>query len=723
MYKALENLYSQVLISEMNQSVIDYIENHKEQLPFHDIFGDKLRIVIPLSPDEIGLEIINALSKIEGYEKITRENEVSRKIKLDPKYGKGDYKVQLIAVGKAIQSLKIPNDLKSKYLDWYALHKDSLFELQYADYDVDILNKYVIVLSRAPVDIVRMSDGDWGFSPGTRERSCHNRMGSFFECALQEAISGGAIAFLVKKEDIQDAIDNDRFQESDLFKDPDRGITGPEATARLRIRMLDVHMPNETDEDNIQQIAVPETRIYGNSVIPNFYRTVKNYIRKVQPYSADELMNAIGEGGPSRISIRGGTQKDNNMDTLLNKLYDNKYEFNPNIYHNKSDMSSEGDLDIDDIDDEVDREALAEEERDQLENELSYIENRYFSGNHSSVGYYTDIIDDEEAYVYYDAHGKLTISLDSDYETDSDFQDEIDSWGIRKLRLKNTDDSEIARYGVKGEELRKLKKFIQALDQYDPTGELLDLTDQIQNHSSDELVFVLKFNYGNGSSSDPSDYKDFIEDVVNMLDENYDDIKKAVQKALAVSGYIENESSGVDYTEYKNAQELLDELEHIGFKNNVIQIGMSIPIDRRNVITLKGFDDEVSEAMGNFLVNYLTKEYKQSVNKPEQLEFSKLYESFDSPSLKKFGIYDVDGTLESNDMIAGSYIELSINLDVLGLNLGVINLMQFLDKNFKDIQNVGAIIVYQLLLDKGGYVEEGYLNRLKHVYGQYMQPM
>jgi hypothetical protein len=627
MYKALENLYSQVLISEMNQAVIDYIDEHKEYLPFHDIFGEQLRIVIPLTPDQIGLEIIDALSEIEGYQKLTPDHEVSRKIKLDPKYGKGDYKIQLIAVGKAIQSLKIPNELKSKYLDWYALNKNSLYELQFFDEDMKILNEYVIVLSRAPVDIVRMSDGDWGFSPGTYERSCHNSKGSFFKCALQEAISGGAIAFLVKKEDIQDAIDNDRFQESDLFEDDDRGITGPKPTTRLRIRMLDVRMPTETNKHNIQQIAVPETRIYGNSkIIPNFYRTVKNYIRKAQPYSADELMDAIGEGGRERISLRGGTQNDNNMDTLLNKLYDNKVEFNPNIYHNQSDSSNERDLNTDEFVDEVDQEAIAEEQKDQLESELDYIENRYLSVYHSGVGYYADISwDDAEPYVYYDANGHIVIDLDSDYETDTDFPDDIESYHLYQLRARNGNTSNLSRFG-NGDNIAKLKKFIQALDQYDPTGELLDCTDSIRNDSSSQMIFNLKFNGGNGMSSDSSDYKDFIEDVVNMLDEQYDGIKKAIQKALLVSGYIET-SDNVDYSEPDDAQDFLDQLEYVEFENNVISINISIPIDKRNRIRLPEFDGEFTTPMGNFLVNYLTSQYKPTVQQ-DQLEFSNLYERF-----------------------------------------------------------------------------------------------
>jgi hypothetical protein len=714
MYKELEKLYSQVLISEMNQTVVDYIDEHKNYLPFHNIFGDNLRIVIPLETDATGLEIVNALSKIDGYYRLTPENEVARKIKIDPKYGKGEFKLQLINIGKAIQGLKIPADLKKTYLDWYALHKDALNDLQHYAHTAEQLDKYAIVLSRAPIDLVRMSDHD-------RITSCHSRTGSHFECAVQEAITGGAIAYLVKKEDIQEAIDDDRFQEADLFKDYDRGISGPTPKARLRIRMLDLRMPTDKDKDNIEEIAVPETRIYGDGSVPNFYNTIKNYLRNAQPYAGDDVLKAIGEGGRERVSLRGGTYTDNDLHTLLDKLYDKPDEFDPNIYHDTSDITNQNRIDTDKLNDVVDKDAIAEEEKEALENELDFIENRYLEVDHSSVGYDADIDwDSGDANIYYTAYGSLIIDLDSEFETDAEVPDQVDSYQLVQLRANNANTSQLGRF-EEPVDVNKLKKFIQALDVYDPTGELLDSTDSIINTSSSHMIFNLKFNRGEGISFDSSDYQDFIVDVVNMLDEQYNGIKKAVQKALLTSGYLED-TNGVDYSEPDDAQEFLDQLEYVEFENNVMSINMSIPIDKRNRITLPEFDDAFVMSMGNFLVNYLTSQYKPTVQQ-DQLEFSNLYERFESPSLRKFGIYDVNGKLEVNDMMSGLYVQASLNMDVFGLNRGVIDLILFLDKHIKDIQNVAQMIVYQLLVDEGGYVDQGYLNRLEHVYGKYMKPI
>ena len=60
-------------------------------------------------------------------------------------------------------------------------------------------NDYSIVLSRAPIDVLRMSD----FLEEGIE-SCHSSGGSYFYCALAEAQNEGAIAFAVSTEDLQD---------------------------------------------------------------------------------------------------------------------------------------------------------------------------------------------------------------------------------------------------------------------------------------------------------------------------------------------------------------------------------------------------------------------------------------------------------------------------------------------------------------------------------------
>ena len=69
---------------------------------------------------------------------------------------------------------------------------------------------YGIVISRNPIDIARMSD-----FPGIS--SCHSQGSSYFICALEEAKRGGAVAYLLKSEDIEKIRNN--LQNPEIFFD------------------------------------------------------------------------------------------------------------------------------------------------------------------------------------------------------------------------------------------------------------------------------------------------------------------------------------------------------------------------------------------------------------------------------------------------------------------------------------------------------------------------
>jgi hypothetical protein len=61
---------------------------------------------------------------------------------------------------------------------------------------------YVTILSRHPVDVVRMSDME-GI------RSCHSRGGGYFQCAVAESRGHGPIAYLVPREQFENYFDVD----------------------------------------------------------------------------------------------------------------------------------------------------------------------------------------------------------------------------------------------------------------------------------------------------------------------------------------------------------------------------------------------------------------------------------------------------------------------------------------------------------------------------------
>lgn len=310
-------LYESVLISEMSEDVIDYIDDNKQYLPFSDLFDNKLRLVIPIGGDLTAKEIMDDLSKIKDFSGVDLETgEVIRKIKLDPKYGKGEEKEQKINIGKAVSALKIDPAQKKKYLDWLAKYKDNL-EMALSD-----ISDYVIILSRAPVDVVRMSDH-------RNISSCHSQGNGYFQCAVQEAVTGGAVAYVVDREDLESWIP--KLQEKDFFQDNERGIQGIRPISRLRVRRL--------ESRDGRELAVPDTRIYGDSSVSGFYKYLAEFLKSFQSAMVSEIEGEAGWGN-TKWDSRGGTYFDSSIDSLLDDWLGSSPP--KSIRHDSDDESSEG---------------------------------------------------------------------------------------------------------------------------------------------------------------------------------------------------------------------------------------------------------------------------------------------------------------------------------------------------------------------------------------------
>lgn len=300
-------------INEMTENVIDYLNNNFKKLPFDSIFGDKLRIVIPIGGDITARAIINDLKRIKDFSGFDlRKGEVIRKIQIDPKYGGGN-KEQKINIGKAVSALKIDPDTKKKYLDWLARYKDNL---------EDALNdqsEYGIIISRAPIDIVRMSDH-------RNISSCHSQGGSHFYCAVKEAITGGAVAYVVYQETINDLESDDELQNPEFFLDDDRDVEGfRPPISRLRIRRLESRSGKE--------LGVPDDRVYGDSSIPGFHKTLVDFLKRQQ---AGQIKDYIDN--PETWVSRGGSYFDTRLPQLAEDFIENGEE---DIEHDYDDRATE----------------------------------------------------------------------------------------------------------------------------------------------------------------------------------------------------------------------------------------------------------------------------------------------------------------------------------------------------------------------------------------------
>ena len=89
----LESAYRSILLNEISSEYVEKIKKavKDKELPFDNIFGNKLRIIIPLTGTETYNQIKQEITKIPNYSGFDPEKkEIIKKIKLDAKYGGGE---------------------------------------------------------------------------------------------------------------------------------------------------------------------------------------------------------------------------------------------------------------------------------------------------------------------------------------------------------------------------------------------------------------------------------------------------------------------------------------------------------------------------------------------------------------------------------------------------------------------------------------------------------
>lgn len=191
--------------------------------------------------------------------------------------------------------------------DWYKF--DTVDDNQGAG---EVSTRYSIILSRVPVDVLRMSDHD-GIE------SCHSQpsnygTGGYFYCAIAEAQNEGAIAYVVNTEDLK----NIDLNSPEIFSDRERGIKGIRPIARLRLRTL-----KDTAKD--QTIAVPERRTYGLSI-----NGFKEFITKELAKEQKDIFITQTEDGKKELTLPqatkltriGGSYQDNQIGVNFKLLLD-----------------------------------------------------------------------------------------------------------------------------------------------------------------------------------------------------------------------------------------------------------------------------------------------------------------------------------------------------------------------------------------------------------------
>lgn len=224
------------------------------------------------------------------------------------------YKVDL-ANGIVKQEIKTQQGIKVRTMRLgKVIEKDGSAE------DKEIWRKqiagYSIVVSRHPVDVLRMSDFD-------NIQSCHSQGGSYFKCAVAEAKGHGPIAYLVKTNDLS-KID---LQADEIFADPDRDVRGINPIGRIRLRKFS-HKRNDIT------LAIPENRVYGISgdVADNFKESLREAMLDAQKVSERPRMQDFER--------HGGSYADTPASTLFNNFFSDNKDIGDTSYVGQDDYQT-----------------------------------------------------------------------------------------------------------------------------------------------------------------------------------------------------------------------------------------------------------------------------------------------------------------------------------------------------------------------------------------------
>jgi hypothetical protein len=269
-------------LSKIGQTVnASLSQNRKGQgLEFDEIFGNKLRLVVPLEDQSI--RTLKTQLKEKGFTLNIETGMVSfvTQTNMGPK-------TREKRVGAVLAELEKKEPGKwSKWIHWWEKNKVDLNRPQQGGVSM--------VISRSPIDIVRMSDhSEW--------KSCHSVDGGYFRCAVQEAKTGGAIAYIVRNADLNHV---PNLQAKDIFADKDRRIRGIEPLERIRLRKFG---------KGSHSLLVPELRTYGTKHV-GFLDALTDWARNAQGIDPENPPDF------DQYDIHGGSYQDNPAGSLWANL-------------------------------------------------------------------------------------------------------------------------------------------------------------------------------------------------------------------------------------------------------------------------------------------------------------------------------------------------------------------------------------------------------------------
>jgi hypothetical protein len=379
--------------------VLDFAKNNRDKLPVK--FGART----PRDAGDITGEMLDA---VLAPEEIKRFNQIGNQLDM---YG--------------VDKINIPN-FRATHAEFKNLQAYWQKNADYLKNNIEKLkdsDTYSIILTRHPIDVLRMADFD-------NISSCHSPPsrsggdGEYYKCAVAEAHGEGAVAYVVNTDELLAMTDSGTIDEAEdkintvdeIFDDSLRGGPGfpggysptgrniggtIKPVSRLRLRLA--------KEKTGTEIAVPETRVYGEK-LPGIGDRL---LRWVQEQQADIIENLPrtedGKIDLNQITFFGGHYSDSGGTEGLDQRFRELIGLTSEETYGKGRQDRS-------VEDSLDDDLLYSSRENALKDECEEIADNF---NHDIMKYFTvgfEIMDDGGGDFYISVSATLELSFD-DFQT------------------------------------------------------------------------------------------------------------------------------------------------------------------------------------------------------------------------------------------------------------------------------------------------------------------
>ena len=300
-------------------------------------------------------------------------------------------------------------------------------------------------------------------------------------------MGGGGVAYLVSKGELDELDPEEITGKTEIFKDPERNIKGINPEARVRLRRFH-------DNDNNQDLLIPEKRMYGNGSI-QFQKQVSDWLKKAQKDTID-----FYDGRPRMddFVLTGGTYRDNTDADIFNDFFDDDLE-SGNTGH------EDGGYEI-----------IADQQREEIE-DLERQWQRRFKHVHVNYEEMDDYNDDDGGVVFYwDATVMVDFPLE-EFKGGSRSLDDIDDFLVGWRRNK---------------EMTPLINWLSDNGFYASNNHIdHDIT-------TTDLKIFISVDDENNNSGGPDDYNRFCNSIDNDWEDEYEKLVKCIREWFMDQGFM-----------------------------------------------------------------------------------------------------------------------------------------------------------------------------------------